>query len=96
MPNMTTSKGDTVTFRLDPSLKAELTEAADRHHQSLGALLRKLARERVMAEHRHTFGAEACRQSLEAAASTHDPHSDESAVMRELDHDMDEFDDEWK
>ena len=96
MSSATTSKGDTVTFRIDPGLKAELANVASRHHQSLGELLRNLARDRVAAEHRHAFEAEARRQSLEAAAAARDPHSDEHAVMRELESDLGEFDDEWK
>lgn len=96
MPNATTSKGDTVTFRIDPGLKAELVNVAGRHHQSLGELLRNLARDRVAAEHRRAFEAEARRQSLEAAAASSDQRSDEHAVMRELESDLEAFDDEWK
>lgn len=96
MPSSTTSKGDTVTFRIDPRLKAELVNLASQRHQSLGELLCNLARDRVAAEHKHAFEAEARRQSLEAAAAVRDPHSDERAVMRELESDLEEFDDEWK
>lgn len=96
MPSMTTSKGDTVTFRIDPGLKAELVNVAGQCHQSLGELLRELARDRVAAEHRRAFEAEAHRQSLEAAAATSDPDSDEYTVMQELESDLEAFNDEWK
>ena len=96
MPPVPTAKGDTVTFRIDPGLKAELANVAGRHHQSLGELLRNLARDRVALEHRHAFEAEARRQSLEAAAAARDPHSDEHAVMHELESDLEAIDDEWK
>ncbi|MFC0269480.1 hypothetical protein [Kushneria aurantia] len=96
MPSVTTPKGDTVTFRIDPGLKAELADIADRHHQSLGELLRNLARDRIAEEHRRAFEAEARRQSLEAAAAARDPQSDEHAVMRDLESDLEEFGDEWK
>jgi plasmid stability protein len=96
MSSVTTSKGDTVTFRIDPGLKAELTDLAVRHHQSLGGLLRNLAHDRVATEHRRIFEAEARRQSLEAAAAARDPHSDEHTVMHELESDLDAFGNEWK
>jgi hypothetical protein len=96
MPSMTTSKGDTVTFRIDPGLKAELANVAGQYHQSLGELLRDLVRDRVAAEHQRAFEAEARRQSLEAAAAARDPHSDEHAVMHELESALEEFNDEWK
>lgn len=60
----TTHKANSVTFRLDPGPKAELT---------------RLAR----------------RQCEEAAIAARDPRSDESAVMRELETDLQEFGDEW-
>lgn len=96
MPSVTIPKGDTVTFRIDPGLKAELADVAGQHHQSLGELLRNLARDRVAVEHRRAFEAEARQQSLEAAAASRDPHSDEHAVLHELESDLGEFDDEWK
>jgi len=75
-------KGDTVTFRLDPELKAELTRLAEQDHKSLGELLRELAGERVERERRRVFEAEARRQSLLIAERAGDPNSDEAEVMR--------------
>lgn len=95
MPSMTTSKTDTVTFRLDPGLKAELTSVAGRHRQSLGELLRSLARERIAMERRRSFETEARRQALQAAAAARDSHSDEHAVLHELESDLEEFGSEW-
>lgn len=74
-------KGGTVTFRLDPGLKAELTRLAEQDHKSLGELLRELAGEHVEREHRRAFEAEARRQSLLIAERTGDPNSDEAEVM---------------
>lgn len=91
-----TDRGDSVTFRIDPALKAELTGLAEQHHKSLGELLREIARERVERERRLTFEAEARRQSLEAAAAARDPRTDEHRVMRELEADLDEFSNEWR
>ncbi len=76
------SAADTVTFRLDPALKAELTGLAEQEHKSLGELLRELARDRVEREHRLAFEAEARRQSLLIAKRARDPGSDEAEVMR--------------
>jgi len=47
-------------------------------------------------ELRRWFEAEAQRQALEAAAAAQDPVSDEAAVMRELEADLEGFSDEWK
>jgi predicted transcriptional regulator len=78
----TPPKGETVTFRLDPNLKAELTKLAEQDQKSLGELLRELAAERVQRVHRRAFAAEARRQSLLIAARAEDPNSDEAEVMR--------------
>ena len=89
-------RGDSVTFRLDPSLKTELAGLAERQHKSLGELLREMARERVERERRVAFEAEARRQCLEAAAVARDTSTDEHRVMRELEADLDEFGNEWR
>jgi hypothetical protein len=75
-------EGDTVTFRLDPGLKAKLTRLAEQDHKSLGEFLRELAGERVERERRRVFEAEARRQSLLIGAQADDPNSDEAEVMR--------------
>lgn len=74
--------GDSITFRVDPALKAELTRLAGQDGKSLGELLRELARQRVATERRHAFEAEARRQSLLIAGRAGDPNSDDAAVMR--------------
>ncbi len=45
---------------------------------------------------RREFEIEARRQSLAAAALAENPDSDEAAVMRELEADLEEFSKEWK
>jgi predicted transcriptional regulator len=92
----TLQRGDSVTFRIDPTLKAELTGLAEQHHLSLGELLREMVRERVERERRLAFAAEAQRQCLEAAAVARDARTDEHQVMRELEADLDEFGNEWR
>ncbi|WP_198174192.1 ribbon-helix-helix protein, CopG family [Mesorhizobium xinjiangense] len=89
-------KGESVTFRIDPKAKEELVRLAETDHKSLGELMRELAEERLARERRRAFEAEARRQSMEAAAAAGDQKSDEHAVMRELEADLDAFDDEWK
>jgi hypothetical protein len=93
---MPRTSSETVTFRIDPALKAALADLAEEESKPLGALLRELVRERVAQRRRREFEAEARRQSLEAAALARDPDSDEAAVMRELEADLVEFADEWK
>lgn len=92
----TTPKADTVTFRVDPALKAELTRFAAQNDKSLGELLRELARERVDLERRREFEAEARRQSLAIAERARDPGTDEHAIMRELEVELADPGDEWK
>jgi|SRR5271165_4818947 len=97
MPRTTSSaKAETLSFRVEPALKAAFTRIAGEEHKPVGELLRELVRERVGRRRRRAFEAEARRQSLEAAALARDPNSDEAAVMREIDAELSEFFDEWK
>jgi uncharacterized membrane protein len=89
-------KVETMTFRLEPALKAAFVRIAGEEHKPIGELLRELVRERVERTRRRVFISEARRQSLEAAKAAARPGSDEAAVMRELDGDLREFVDEWK
>jgi predicted transcriptional regulator len=86
----TTRKADTVTFRIDPDLKVELTRVAERDSRSLGELLRELIRTRVEAERRREFEAEAQRQSQAIAERALDPATDEYAMMQELEADLEQ------
>lgn len=87
---------ESITFRLDRGLKAELADLASRDRKSLGALLRDIARDRINAEHHHSFEWEASRQSRAAAKLARKPGTDERAVMREIEAELGEFGGEWK
>jgi len=87
---------DIITFRIPPALKAAFAEIAEQEAKPVGELLRELIRERVKQKERREFESEARRQSREAAALALDPNSDEAAVMRELEADLEEFSKEWK
>jgi hypothetical protein len=89
-------EGETVTFRVDSVLKTAFAEIAAEESKPVAELLRELVRERVARKARRQFEAEARRQSLEAAAVSQDPRSDEAAVMGELEAELEEFSDEWK
>ena len=89
-------KLETVTFRIDSVLKSALAEAATEESKSVGEFLRELVRERVEQKRRRGFEAEARRQSIEAADAATKLRSDEAAVLRELDSDLEEFRDEWR
>jgi predicted transcriptional regulator len=89
-------KAEVLTFRVDPSLKREVTRIARAEHKPVGELLRELVQARIELKRRREFEAEARRQCLEANAAARDPRSDEAAVMRELEADLKEFADEWK
>lgn len=92
----TTSKLESVTFRIDPALRRAFAEIAAEEAKPIGELLRELVRERVERRARRRFEDEARRQSLEAAAALQDPSGDEAAVMRELDAELKAFSVEWK
>jgi hypothetical protein len=92
----TVVKAEILTFRVDPSLKREVSRIARTERKPVGELLRELVRERVDRKHRLAYEAEARRQSLLVAAAAQDPDSDEAAVMRELDGNFEEFAREWK
>jgi hypothetical protein len=89
-------KVETVTFRIDSVLKTAFAEIAAEKSKPVGELLRELVRQRVEQKARRQFEAEAQRQSLEAAAAAQDLHSDEVAVMLELEANVEELSDEWK
>ena len=89
-------KVETLTFRLEPALKAAFARIAGEEHKPIGELLRELVRERVERKRRRAFMSEARRQSLEATKVAARRGSDEAAVMRELEGDLREFVDEWK
>ena len=89
-------KAEILTFRIDPSLKREVSRIARTERKPVGELLRELVQERVDRKRRLAFEAEARRQSLLVAAAAQDPDSDEAAVMRELDANFEEFAREWK
>jgi hypothetical protein len=88
--------GDIITFRIPPALKAAFAEIAAEEAKPVGELIRELIRQRVEEKQRREFEAEARRQCLEANAAAQDPNSEEAAVMRELDADLEEFTKEWK
>jgi hypothetical protein len=88
---MSDTKTETITFRIDATLKDEFAEIAEKESKPLGELLRELVRDHIKQRRRREFEAEARRQSLECAAAAADPNSDEAQVMRELDANFDEF-----
>ena len=87
---------DIITFRIPPALKIAFAEIARAEAKPVGELLRDLIRERVKQKERREFEAEARRECLEINAAARDPNSDEAAVMRELEADLEEFSKEWK
>jgi len=89
-------KVETVTFRIDSVLKTAFAQIAAEESKPVGELLRELVRDRVERKARREFEAEARRQSLEAATAAQDPRSDEAAVLRELEAELEGLSDGWK
>lgn len=90
------AKAETLTFRVEPSLKHALIKVASEERKPVGQLLRELVRERVERRRRRAFETEALRQSREAATAARNPNSDEAAMLRWLDANLDTLADEWK
>lgn len=87
---------ETLTVRLEPELKAVLTEKARAEAKPVGEVLRDLIRAFAEQERRLKFLDEARRQSLECARNASDKSSDEARVMRELEDHLQYFQEEWK
>jgi hypothetical protein len=86
-------KGETFNFRIDPTLKAAFTAAAEAEAKPAAQVLRDFMRSYVKQTARRAFEAEAHRQSLAIAARSRDHIS-----LGELEGlaDEDSFADEWK
>jgi hypothetical protein len=93
---MSETKTETVTFRIEATLKDEFAEIAEAEHKPVGELLRELVREHIKQRRRREFEAEARRQCEILNAVAQDPNSDEAQVMRELEAHFAEVMREWK
>ena len=89
-------KDDTFNFRVDPTLKAAFQAATEADDKPAAQVLRDFMRLYVARKKRRAFVAAARRQSTSIANRAADPASDEAAVMRELEANLDTLDDEWK
>jgi hypothetical protein len=83
------AKAESFNFRVDRDLKAAFTTATAADDRSAAQVLRHFMRLYVARHEQRAFATEARRQSQAAAAAALDPLSDEAAVMRELDGDLD-------
>ncbi len=92
------SKAESFNFRVNADLKAAFTAATAAEDRPAAQVLRDFMRVYVARRERRAFAAAARRQSLAAAAVADDPRSDEAAVMRELEADLDALQtgDEWR
>jgi hypothetical protein len=93
---MSDTKSETITFRIDATLKDELAEIAEKQAKPVGELLRELVREHIKQKKRREFEAEARRQCEILNAAAEDPSSDEAQILREIDANFEEFAREWK
>jgi hypothetical protein len=98
MPRLSSqSKAESFNFRVNAALKAAFTAATAAEDRPAAQVLRDFMRVYVARRDRRAFAAAARRQSQAAAAVADDPRSDEAAVMRELEADLDALQsgDEW-
>ncbi len=85
-------KEATFNFRIDPTLKAAFTAAAEAADRPAAQLLRDFMRSYVQQSQRLVSRAEARRQSRAIAARAKDPRSDDYAVMQEIAADLERDD----
>lgn len=77
-------------LRIDPALKAAFTAATAADDKPAAQVLRDFMRFYVKRRERRAFAAEARRQSLLIADLARDPNSDEYAVMREIEAELED------
>ena len=91
MPRTTRRRKKTsFNLRIDPDLKAAFTAATEAEDKPAAQVVRDFMRAYVKQRERRAFEAEARRQSLLIAEAARDPNSDEAAVMREIDAELED------
>jgi hypothetical protein len=91
MPRSTQHPKETsFNLRIDPNLKAAFTAATEAEDRPAAQVVRDFMRAYVKQRERRAFEAEARRQSLLIAEAARDPNSDEAAVMREIDAELED------
>jgi hypothetical protein len=91
MPRTTQHPKETsFNLRIDPNLKAAFRAATEAEDKPAAQVVRDFMRAYVKQRERRAFEAEARRQSLLIAEAARDPNSDETAVMREIDADLED------
>jgi hypothetical protein len=90
-------KETSFNLRIDPALKAAFTAATEAEDKPAAQVLREFMRFYVRQRERRVFETEARKQSLAIAERARDSNSDESAVMREIEAELerDDFAGEW-
>ena len=83
-------KETSFNFRIEPTLKAAFTAAAEAEDRPAAQVLRDFMRAYVKRRERRIFEAEAQQQSLLIAEAARDPNSDEYAVMKEIEAQFDD------
>ncbi len=83
-------KESSFNLRIDPILKAAFTAATEAEDKPAAQVVRDFMRAYVRQRERRAFEAEARRQSLLIAGAARDPNSDEAAVMREIDAELED------
>lgn len=75
-------KESSFNLRIDPTLKAAFSRAAESEDKPAAQVLREFMRAYVARREQAAFAAEAQRQSREAAIAARDPHSDDHASLK--------------
>lgn len=89
-------KEESFNFRVDPRLKAAFQEATATEDISAAQVIRNFMRAYIEQKKRNHFAVEMRRQAAILADAARDPNTDEARVMRELEHDLQYFSEEWK
>jgi hypothetical protein len=83
-------KETSFNLRIDPALKAAFAAATEAEDKPAAQVVRDFMRAYVKHRERRAFEAEARRQSLLVAAAASDPASDDYAVMREIEAELED------
>jgi hypothetical protein len=84
-----------LNFRLGRSYKEAIDRLAAEHDKPVSQLVREVVEEYVSAQARAAWELEARRSAAVVAEAASDPRSDETAMLRALGANLEEFAEEW-
>jgi predicted DNA-binding protein len=84
-----------LNFRLGRTYKEALDRLAEQQDKPVGQLVREVVEDYVAGQARAAWEAEARRTAVQLGEAARDPSSDEAAMLRCLEANLEEFAEEW-